>query len=601
MVTQISLGNFYTNSDGKNVVGGAGGSGLDTKSIIDSLTQAKQFPVTQDKNQITANGKVTDALTQFNTLLSSFQLAADALRNPPGVGNAASNAFLFTSGSVSSNTAVPGSSYLTVVTAPGATVQNYAINSITSVATAATQSTSAFTLAAVNTDSVVSATPGAQQFGVGTITIRGQNIDLEAGDTLGEVAAKFNAVSTNTGITATVIKVSGTSYQLSFSSTATGSANNFDLTNATVPGSVTDLSGVLTNIGFNAATAGDNAVFQLNNVTVTRSSNSIDDVISGVTFNLVQATPPATSLNVSIAADTTTVQNSIVNFVKAYNAIKTFESKQTEIKADGTYADTAVLVNNSTFRNIMAEVTAEVTAKVSGLTGTAKSLTDIGITFVNQPATSDTPAVNNLIDVNDSKLTQALTTNYADVRKLFGFTLSSNNPNLGVFKQTNALSVTNFTLNIDPANVDPLQRFTATYDLGAGPVTVQLTATAITGSTGYSLVGKDNTALQGLQLIYGSASAATINVTATQGIASKIYNSADTAVAANTGTIAIEQKSIQDTNTRLNSDIDRLNLQISQYRDQLTAKFAALEQAISKVNTILQSLDAQQNAANNAN
>jgi flagellar hook-associated protein 2 len=597
MVTQITLGNFYTTSEGKNVLGGAGGSGLDTKTLIESLTEAKKFPAVQDQNQITSNGKISDALTEFNNLLSNFQLASDALRNPPGVGNAASNAFLFTTSSVSSNTSVAGSNYLTINTTPGATVQNYTINEITSIATAATQSSTTFTVADVDTDSVVTAGGGAQLFKAGTITIRGQGITLDTGDTLGEIAAKFNAVSSTTGISATVIKISGTNYQLSFAATETGTANDFDLTNTTVT-TVTDPDGVLAGVGFNAAGGATNAEFQINGVAVVRSSNNISDVISGVTFNLVQQTPPATTLNVSIKSDNTTVQNTIINFVKSYNALKTFEAKQTQLKNDGTYADTAILANNSTFRNIISDITSSVSAKVAGLSGTT-SLADLGFSFVNQPASGDTPAVNNIINVDDGKLTQALATDFSGVRKVFGFTFSSNNPNLGIFKYTNALSVTSFTLNIDPDNVDPTLRFRATYNLGAGPVTVQLTATPINGSTGYSLKGVDGTALQGLQMIYASEDDATISVTATQGVASRIYNAAETAIAPNTGTLAVEVKSIQDRNTKLQDSIDRVNLQVAQYREQLIAKFSALEQAIARVNTILQSLDAQQQAANN--
>jgi flagellar hook-associated protein 2 len=455
MVTQITLGNFYQTADGKNVLGGAGGSGLDTETLLNALTEAKKFPAVQDQNQITKNGEVTDSLNEFNTLLANFQLASDALRNPPGVGNAASNAFLFTTGSVTSNTAVAGTSYMNIITSPGATIQNYTINEVTSVATTATQSTTVFSLADINADSVVSSTPGGQQFAAGTLTVNGQDILFEEGDTLGKIAAKFNAVSANTGIAATVIKISDGSYQLSLSATATGSASDFDLS------AIADPDNVLTNIGFNAAVGADDAVFQINGVSVTRSSNSIDDVIDGVTFNLVQATPPGTTLDVKIKPDTTTVQNSIVNFAKAYNALKEFEARQTQLKSDGTYAATAVLANNSTFRNAISQISADVSASVGGLSGVS-SLADIGITFVNQPASGDVPAISNIINIDDGKLTQVLATDYNNVRKMFGFTLSSNNPNLGVFKVTNGLSVTNFTLNIDPDT----NTFEATYNLG---------------------------------------------------------------------------------------------------------------------------------------
>jgi len=594
MVSQVTLGNFYTNSNGKLVEGGAGGSGLDTKTLIDALTTAKQAPATKDQDTITANGKITAALTQLNTLLSNFQQAADALRNPPGVNNAADNAFLFTKSSVTSNTAVAGSTYLSVATAPGATIQNYTINSIDTIASSASQSSTVFTLANVSTDSVVSATPRAQQFGAGTITIRGQDIQLNAGDTLGSVVAKFNAVSSDTGISATMIKISPTTYQLSFSATDTGTANNFDLTNASVA-TVTDPSGVLTNIGFGAAASGTNAEFHINGVDVVRSSNNIDDVITGVTFSLLQQTPVATTLNVAVQPDTTTVQNTIVAFTTNYNALQTFIATQTQQNSDGTYAATALLANNTTFRQIVSQVTTAVTAQVAGLAGSGiSSLSDIGITLVDQPANAanNTPAVHNIMNVDDGKLTNALTTNYKAVQAMMGFTLTSNNPNLAVFSENNAISVNSFTLTIDPGT----STFDATYNDGSGPVTVHMTATPISGSTGYTLSGPSGSALQGLKLIYASASAATINVGITQGIASQVYNTAAIATTLNTGTLAIEQTSLQGQNTRLQNDITTVNLQVAQYRDMLTAKFAALEQAIAKVNTILQSLQAQADA-----
>ncbi len=87
MTTQVTLGNFF-NIGGKSVLGGAGGSGLDTQAIIKELTTARGQQATNDQTQITANGKVSSTLTQFQTLLSNFQTAASALSNLPGVGNA---------------------------------------------------------------------------------------------------------------------------------------------------------------------------------------------------------------------------------------------------------------------------------------------------------------------------------------------------------------------------------------------------------------------------------------------------------------------------------------------------------------------------------
>src|SRR5258706_11045568 len=133
----VTLGNFFTTADGHNVLGGVGGSGLDTKTLLDSLSAAKGASATPYKDQITLNDKKSTALATFQQLLSSFQSASDALRNPPGVGNDADNVFKFTTGSV----AAPGSDYFSITTQPGATLQSYTVSDISSVATAAHQST----------------------------------------------------------------------------------------------------------------------------------------------------------------------------------------------------------------------------------------------------------------------------------------------------------------------------------------------------------------------------------------------------------------------------------------------------------------------------
>lgn len=708
MVSQVTLGNFFS-VGGKTVLGGAGGSGLDTQSLIKGLVEAKSQPATADQSKITANGAQTTALNTFQSLLSTFQSTVDALRNPPGVGNAASNVFKFTNASISNG----GSAYVGVTAQPGAALQSYNISAITQLATAASQGSGTFTIA--NADAaIVSANPvsgSALQFAPGTVTVNGQPITFNEGDSLNTVAANFNAVSSQTGISATVIQIGSGQYQLSFNATKTGAASSFDLSSlatvssdpsgvlsniglteqqgsgtitvadadtdvvppaagtvgfqpgvitigsqaitinggdtlniiaskfnavASIPGgtgiqahvvqasagnfkleftatpgtpafdlsnpsSVTDPDGVLGNLGFTAPksgtmpTAGQDAHFSLNGIPLTRSSNNVSDAVNGVTFNLLQQTPDSvTNYTASIVPDTTTVQNTIVSFVSAYNALQSFAAQQTQLNSDGTYASTAVLANDLTFRQTMSNINQEVTSQVTGLAnGAFSSLSDIGITFINQPATSTTPAVNNVLNVNDAQLSSALAANFKGVSNLFGFNMTSNNSNLTIFSETNALGLSNFTLNVDPAN----NIFTATYDNGSGPKTINMTGTNLGGTLGYTLTGLSGTVLDGMKLIYAATGPATIDVHMTQGIADRSYNSASGALKANTGTIAVALTALTTSNAKLNKDIDQINAQVAQYQDQLVRQFSALEAAISKVNTLLSSLTAQQNAA----
>lgn len=586
MVSQITLGNFFQ-LNGKTVLGGAGGSGLDTQSLIKSLTDAKSAPAKQDQDQIALNDKQAAALTTFQGLLADLQSASDALRNPPGVGNDADNVFKFTTASLTSNTAVPGGTYLSVSTSPGASLQSYSVSEISSLASAAQQSTDLISVSSLN-DSAVSSAASPGLFHEGTVTINGQSIQLVSGDTLSSVAAKFNAVSDATGIAASIVQVSATQFQMSFVAKDTGTSHNFDLS------AIPDPDGVLANISFDPAIAGTNANFKVNGIAISRETNSINDVISGVTFNLLQETPDLTTkVSVAVQPDTTTTQNTIVAFVKAYNAIKVFEAQQTQLKSDGTYADTAVLANDRTFLSAMNNVTAAVTAQVAGISsGQPSNLSAIGITFTTQAATDTTPSVSNILNVNDGQLTSALSTNFQGVENLFGFKMTSDNPNLKVFSASNSLSVNNVVFNFNPG----ANTFTATYDQGSGPVTVNLDATAISGATGYSVKGQVGTALEGLQLIYGSASTSTITANFTNGLASQAFNSINAATQDNTGTIPVALKAFQDSDTRLNTDIDNINQQVAIYQNSLVQQFSALEQAISNFNNLLNSLTANDNA-----
>lgn len=734
MVTSIQLGNFFS-SGGKTVLGGVGGSGLDTESLIKGLADAKRLPATKLEDTITANGKKTDALTEFKRLLSAVKDAAGFLRNPPGVGNAAQNAFAYTSANVVTNTGVSADNYISVTSSPGVTPTTYDISEITSVAAAKKQTTASFSVASADVSVTKTAfTPGF--FKAGTVTVNGKAITLEAGDTLNEIAAKFNAVKGDTGIVANVIQAGANDFRLTFAATATGTDADFDLnppssavptdtdgvfsmigrsnllSNGTFDSNITgwtnasqgtgstswsatgmisldgdgaggneafsrqamttvigqqytvratladlthsafirigtdpdvtnpnnhdvanyevladgtvsfsftatstttyltlnsdtntnairadDISVVLSSTAAFAQTqAASNAVFVVDGTTITRQNNSISDVYSGVTFDLKQETPALTELAATISADTSLVKNGIVNFINAYNDLRIFAAKQTQTGDNGQYADTAVLANSTTFRNTVSSITSALTSVVSGITGGDPSrLSDVGITFADLPESKDNPLVRNILDMNEGTLMSKLADNFDAFRRVFEFDLQSSSPNLRVFSRTNALGTNAFSLTFT-AGATPTA--TATYNNGSGPVTVSFDVTPIkdnaNGTTlGYTLSGRDGTVFSGLKLIYADTSTATISVTASQGLADQIFNIADGTLTKDTGALDTEINSVTKTDDRLKDQIAKIDEQVERFRQQLLDKFAALEQAISKVNNLLASIDAQ--------
>lgn len=597
MVTSIQLGNFFS-ANGRTVLGGVSGSGLDTAALLEALTTAKRLPAVKLESQLEINAAKSTALSEFRTLVAALKDASNFLRNPPGVNNAGENTFSFATASITSNTSVSGSGYLSVTAAAGALTQDYVISDITSIAKARQQTTANISIASEN-DVAVSATPVGGQFQAGTFTLNGQNITLSAGDTLKEVIIKFNAVSDLTGISASTIKVADGTFRVLFSATATGTANDFDLNDIGTVSS--DPSGVMASVGITNTQAAADAIFKFNGIDITRSSNSISDIVSGVTFNILQKTPTEpdpTEITVSIKPDEQIARGGIINLINAYNDLKVFAAKQTEVLENGGFSEDAILADNFTFRSIVNSVEGQLTSFVSGLAaGDPNRLADIGITFIDIPESADTPQIRNVLSVDEGKLNSALATNYAGVRGVFEFNFTADSTDLILFSRTNALAVSEFTLNINPGT----NTFEATYDIGAGPVTIDLDFEAIGDpATGYRLTGQDGTVLEGLVLLYTSTSAATIEVTTTQGLADKVFNIVDEPAKTTSGSITLAIQTLADSDDKLNENILRIDEQVAIFREQLLAKFQALEAALTRINVLLQSLDAQVNAQNNS-
>ncbi|MEI6730489.1 MAG: flagellar cap protein FliD N-terminal domain-containing protein [Pseudomonadota bacterium] len=207
-ISPINLGNSFLNSSGQSVLSGLS-SGIDSKSIIDQVVAAQTSQVTKLQDQITVNNKQSTALTTLNQLLTSFKTSASILSNPSSP-DTTSNIFAVRTIDITSNTTQAASNFISAGVSSLATSGSYKISDISQLATAKIQTTQAFTLASA--DSVaVAATSTANQFTAGTITIKGKDITLTAGQTLNQVASAFNDVSATTGIQATVLQTdSGT-------------------------------------------------------------------------------------------------------------------------------------------------------------------------------------------------------------------------------------------------------------------------------------------------------------------------------------------------------------------------------------------------------
>lgn len=587
MVSQIQLGNLF-NVNGRTVLGG-GNSAIDTKALLEGLSEAKRAPAVKLEGTIELNGKKSEALGELKEILNRFKDASNFLRNPPGVQNDADNIFQYRKSDISSNTAIAGSVYLGATVAPGAQPQSYTISNVTTLAQAKKQQSNVFAVADANT-AVAFAVPGPGQFGVGTITVNGENITINNGDSLNQISARFNAVKDDTGITTSVIQVSPGNFRMVFTATETGLSADFDMSN---PATVTaDPSGVLTNITFNNLQVAQNAQFDLDGVAITRETNTIDDLLDDVTLTLNQTTPPGTNVKLDIEADTQLIKDGITNFVNAYNEFKIFAAKQMQIGDDGLPTEDSVLFNNSSLRAIINRVSGELSRVVDGLaSGDPSRLADLGIKFSDYPGDDENPFTRNVLTIDEGTLDNALSGDLDKVRRVFEFDFVSGSTNLQVFSRTNALNVTNFDLSIDQVG----DIYTATYDPGTGPVVVNLDFEHLSGG-GVTLTGQAGTPLEGLVMIYAASTNDAITVNVSQGVGDRVFNALEELLEDDTGMLDSELTAIEDANERIQKEITRIDESIERFREDMLLKFAALEKALSTVNTLLQSLDAQAQA-----
>ena len=597
MVTSISFGNFST-IGGKQVLTG-GNSGIDTQGLITALTTAKRAPAVALEAKQKTYAQQTSAFDDLSKLLSNFQSSADLLRGQPGILDQDKNVFNYRATTITAtNTTQSGDSFVSATVASGTAPQTYSITDVTSLAAAKKQQTNTFALSSVN-DSVVVAGAGAGQFEAATVTIKGQAITLNIGDSLQTVSNAFNAVSATTGIKSSILQTSTGQYSLIFTSTKTGLAADFDLNDA---GTVSDPNGVLANIGITDAQPAANAVFKIDGIAVQRESNTISDLVDGVTLTIKQTTPAAAQIDVNIVPDTTTAKNAITTFLDDYNNLRLFFAKQTATNDDGTPKSTkdadgnnvvsAVLFNNSTLRSITNSSLSQLTGTVDGIAGgLINKLSDIGVTVGDYAGDADNPSTRNILVLDDSKLTSALTSNFDQVKSLFQFSSTTSNSALQIYKRPNNLKVTDFTISADPVG----GVYTANYMLAGVSTTVNLTATAITGG-GTQLVGPDGSAIAGLQMIYSASVAGTSTVHTSQGIADKIYNDMTADLDTTKGSVTNEINSLKTKNDSATTNISRIDDIVDRYRSALLDRFAKLESALSSVNTILQTLDANAKA-----
>ena len=345
------------------------GAGFDTKKIVEALVNAERAPTEARINsKIAESDAKISGLGKAVSVLSVVKDAAERLNdakdfNTFTVNNSQESAFSATS----TTSARAGSNNITV---------SQIAQEQRSVSNAFASETNAF-----------NANPITVSISVGSSNSTTTDITVTDASLQGTVSA-INAA--NLGVTAEIVDTGAASdrYRIQLIG-ETGAENAFTLTSS---------DSALT---FSSVQTATDAQLNVNGIDFTRSSNVIDDVITGVTLSLNTVTSGAA--NLSINQDDSQARANIVDFVAIYN------EAQRQLKELSNSSVGGELAGDSIFRSLTSSLRSLVLGTSSSASGNVSNLSDMGISV------SRTGELN----VDDTKLDNALANNYADVVKMF--------------------------------------------------------------------------------------------------------------------------------------------------------------------------------------
>lgn len=542
-------------------------SGIDTSALIDAAYKARKAEADKIDVQVTGNTNKMTALSDLQSLGKSVQDALSGLKKNYSV-LSSNSAFDARTGTLSSGSSTPATSLISVGIDPETALGGYEIevqqkalahrvggNSATTDKAAAMGYTGTFDIGVA---------------GGGTATI-----SVTAGMSLTDLATAISGQSTTTGVTASVLKTSENGFQLILSATDTN--KQIQVTNITGNDVLQNL-GVLDAGGLfdNELQPAQGAIILLDDVPVTRDDNDFSDLIDGISLNVLNA-EPGTKIQLQVANDTSSVKDSIMNFVDAYNSLRDFILTQQKV-TDGEVSEDAVLFGDSLLKTMTSSTQSLLSTSYGQGGGALESMPELGISVGSDGK----------LTVDEGVLDSALLNNFEDVRAIFETDATVDNAEFKIVANTSQTKSFSFALDI-------------TYSGGA------ITGVSVGGNgslfdiSGTLITGKKGTAYEGLSFAYVGTSNATVNINMTQGFADLMSSTLDNFTSVTSGVVQSEIKSLTDQNTQLESRAERVLERADEYRNNLIDKYAAFEAQLASAQTVLAQIQAILNANNNDN
>ncbi len=358
------------------------GSGLDVNGLVTKLMAAEQQPLTLLDNEtasfqakLSAYGSLKGAVASFQTTMQNLATASTFQTLSA---NASDSSVLTASATAD---ATPGSLSLSV--------DHLAQSQVLAASGIADQTATGST--------------GSLTIQVGSGAAKSITID-SSNNTLAGIRDAINAAAA--GVSATIINSGGTTpYKLVLSADNTGADNTINITNNLAAGDLHDTIASLTEV----RTPKD-AALTVNGVAITSATNTLSSTIPGVTVNLLKAGDSS----ITVARNTSAIQDAVGQFVYAYNSLNTTIAGLTSYNAATNTG--GPLLGDSAAQKLQADVRAMVGGTVAN-GGTLTTLSQVGISFQKDGT----------LTLDNTKLSTAITNNFSDLASLFSVQGRSNN------------------------------------------------------------------------------------------------------------------------------------------------------------------------------
>jgi flagellar hook-associated protein 2 len=356
-------------------------SGLNTTAIIAALMGAEREPVTHLTTQETKLQGEQSALQSVQTSLQSLSFAVAE----------------FTSGAVFENSQTVTSNEPTRVGAAattGAAIGGYEVE-VTKLANSA-QRTFTFT------------SPATED----TLTVDGVEFTVKPGESAKELA---NAINVNSK--STVFAAATEAGTIVLSNRATGATGGEFIKVADAGVTLVEKEGT--------AKEGQDAEYTVDGVAGTSTSNTVTNAIAGVTLTLGGLTPtgPVTIDVQPPGPSVSAVEAQVQSFIKLYNS--TVESVQKELTTKSNPKATTAsefaagsLFGDLELTGLLDNMRASMYEPIAGLEASMSSPFDIGVDSGSGSGNTSQAALEGLLTLNPTKLTEAVATNPTGVEQM---------------------------------------------------------------------------------------------------------------------------------------------------------------------------------------